>query len=131
MKELISARSAGIIVIILLVGLLILHTFILAGIISFKIVWGGNIEYKQDMIKLEIVALITTFLFLVVTLIKLKLLKKNLKSRLSNLSVWIMFIYFTLNIIGNILAKTGAERQIFIPISIILALFSLRLALEK
>jgi hypothetical protein len=131
MKKLLSARTAGIVVILLLLGLLILHAFVLAGVISFNLVWGGNIEYRQDMIKLEIFALITTLLFLLITFYKLALLSKKRNSKLINLAVWIMFVYFTLNIITNIAAKTGAERHLFIPVSIVLALFSFRLNLEK
>lgn len=131
MKNLISASAAGTVVLILLAGLLLLHIFILAGVISFDLVWGGNIEYKHEMIRLEIFALVTTVLFILITSYKLKYLKYKRNSKLINLGIWIMFIYFTLNIVGNILAKTGAERQIFIPVSILLSLFSFRLVLEK
>lgn len=131
MKKLISVKVAGMVILVLLSGLLLLHVFILAGIISFDLVWGGNIEYKYEMIRLEIVALITTILFMIVTIYKLKFLKQKKNSKLINIGAWIMFSYFTLNVVGNILAKTGAERQIFIPISILLSVFSFRMALKK
>jgi hypothetical protein len=131
MIKIVSAKTAGTVILILLAGLLILHIFILAGILSFDLVWGGNIEFKSDMIKLELVALITTLLFLMTTTYKLKYLRKEMNSNIINIGIWIMFIYFTLNIVGNLVAKTGGERMIFTPVSILLSLFSLRLALEK
>jgi len=131
MRRLISAKTAGIIVLLLLLGLLILHIFILMGIISFDLVWGGNIETRAAMINLEVVALITTSLFLLITIYQIKFLYKKIHSRLINIAIWIMFVYFTLNIIGNLAANTGAERMIFTPATILLSLFPLRLALAK
>lgn len=131
MKMIISAKTAGTSILILLAGLLLLHIFILAGIVSFELVWGGNISDKNEMISLEIFALLTTFLFGVITLLKLKNITKGKQSRIINMGVWIMFAYFTVNIIGNFLARSNEERLIFIPVSIILAILSFSLAITR
>lgn len=47
-----------------------------------------------------------------------------------NLAFWILFVLFLLNTFGNIFAKTTFEK-FFAVITFVLAILSLRLALEK
>ena len=55
---------------------------------------------------------------------------KTLK-KISDVLIWIMVVYFAFMIFGNLIAKTLTEKVIFIPLSFIMFISSLRLAIEK
>jgi len=131
MKKFIKAKLAGMLMLILLLALLLMHIAILAGILPFNIVWGGNFEFGTEMLKMEIFALFITILFIITTYLKLKAIKTHRNAKMINIGLWIMFFYFTLNIIGNLLSKTPTEMMIFIPLTVLLSLLTLRLIIES
>jgi len=60
------------------------------------------------------------------------LYKKYLSEKTTGkIIVWILFIIFSFNIVGNILAKTLFEKIIFTPVTLCLSLLMLRIALTK
>lgn len=115
-----------------ILGLLALfHILILLGVLPNTFVWGAKTTNASEIAKLETVALIMSLLFLPFFLLKKYLMNKGSSQKLINIFMWIMFIWFTFNIVGNILSLSTIEKVIFIPVSIILSLASLRLAIEK
>ena len=44
-------------------------------------------------------------------------------------AMWITFAYLALNVVGNLASSSALEQAIFTPVSIVLALATLRLAL--
>jgi hypothetical protein len=45
--------------------------------------------------------------------------------------VWIIFVFLLLNTLGNLASGVSAENFVFAPITLVLALCALRLAIEK
>lgn len=131
MKKLISFKLAGDISIIILVLLIVFHILILIGIIPHTIVWGGRIEGGASLIKFELFGLATSFLFLFIILAKVEYLKLKKFRKIINIAVWIVLVWFLLNILGNLLSTASLEKLIFTPISIILSFSVFRLAIEK
>ncbi len=131
MKKFISPQFAVNVSIVLLVLLLIMHILIILKILPSDFVWAGQIMDDATLFKLELIALATTALFLVVFIVKRFVLKEKKSQRFINIVLWIMFLWFLLNIVGNMQSATSIEKILFIPISAVLALMSLRLALEK
>ena len=131
MKNLISFKLAGNLAVTIIVLLIIFHILLLLGIVPSDIVWGGKTTDETTILKLEIFSLITSFIFLVVIFAKLRQ-SINMKFRkVTNIAVWIIFGYFTLNIIGNLASGVTIEKLIFTPITIILSILLFRLAIEK
>ena len=58
-------------------------------------------------------------------------MKHDKSQKIINVFLWLIFIWFLFNIIGNVLSASTLEKILFIPLSSILSLMSLRLALEK
>jgi uncharacterized membrane protein YhdT len=50
---------------------------------------------------------------------------------IATVGVWIVFAYLLLNTVGNLVSAVSFENLIFAPITLILALCALRLAIEK
>ena len=131
MKKLISVKLAGNISIVLMVLLIIFHILIMIGIVPHDIVWGGQIKDDVSLMKFEIFALVISFLFLVIVLVKIDYLKFRKFRKITNIAVWIIFVFFLLNTVGNLASGVTLEKLIFTPITIILSVLIFRLAIEK
>ena len=131
MKKFISVKLAGNIVIVLMVLMIILHMLIMLRIVPYDIVWGGQIKNDASLMKLEVFALVTLFIFLAIILVKVDYLKFTKFKKITNIAVWIMFVYFLLNTVLNLASGVTLEKLIFTPITIILFVLIFRLAIEK
>lgn len=132
MKKIISGKLAGTILIVVMTLFAILHLLILLKFIPSDIVWGGQIKNGSfSMVTMETIALIVTLIFILIIAAKTGLIKTRKFGKLIQVSVWIIFVYFILNTIGNIASGDPVEKWIFAPVTVILTLCALRLAIEK
>ena len=130
MRKLISAKLAGNIILIVLALLGIFHLLLILGIVPQTIAWGGQTDESSDnIVVLELVAFVVLLFFALIVAIKIGYVK--LKLNFVNVGLWVMFVYFVLNAVGNLASTNLMETIIFTPVTIILALLSLRLAIEK
>jgi len=132
MKTLISARMAGNILLIALGLLTIFHILVLLNVVSPDIVWGGQASNtKVSLLTLEIVALLVTALMAVIIAAKIGYIQAGRFKVAVNIGIWIVVAYLLLNMLGNLASGVSAEGFIFAPITLILALFALRLAIKE
>ena len=121
---------------LLIFGLFLLfHLSIILGIVILDFVpvdflWGGRMETKEQLLGFEIFSLFIMALCFFTVLIRSDKVKFHKLMRAAVIALWVLFILFLLNTIGNIFAKTAFEKFLAIPTGI-LALLCLRLALEK
>ena len=132
MEALISARMAGNILLISLGLLTIFHILVLLNIVSPDIVWGGQAGNTEvSLLTLEIVALLVTALMAVIIAAKIGYIQAGRFKVAVNIGIWIVVAYLLLNMLGNLASGVSAESFIFAPITLILALFALRLAIKE
>jgi hypothetical protein len=132
MKKLISATLAGNILLIFLGLLVIFHILVLFRIVPSDILWGGQIETTSaNFIVLEVIALFVTLIFAVIIAAKTGYIMVDRFKKAIAIGVWIIFAYLVLNTLGNLASGVGAENLIFAPLTLVLAFFALRLAIEK
>lgn len=132
MKALISARMAGNILLISLGLLTIFHILILLNVVSPDIVWGGQAGNTEvSLLTLEIIALLVTALMAVIIAAKIGYIQAGRFKVAVNIGIWIVVAYLLLNMLGNLASGVSAENFIFAPITLILALFALRLAIKE
>jgi len=132
MKALISARMAGNILLISLGLLTIFHILILLNVVSPDIVWGGQAGNTEvSLLTLEIIALLVTALMAVIIAAKIGYIQAGRFKVAVNIGIWIVVAYLLLNMLGNLASGVSAESFIFAPITLILALFALRLAIKE
>jgi hypothetical protein len=111
--------------------LFIFHILVLLGIFPADIVWGGQIRGVQaNLITLETVALVVTSLFMIIIAAKLGYIQAGRLSGLVNFGVWLIFAFLLLNTLGNLASGVTFESLFAAPLTILLALCALRLALE-
>lgn len=132
MKKFITVKLAGNLLLIVLVMLVIFHILILLKIIPPGIVWGGQANGSPGrLFYLELISLIVTLLFIVIVAVKLNYLRLPRLRKAANIGLWVMFVYFILNTIGNLASDVTMEKVVFTPITLILAILAFRLAIEK
>jgi len=110
---------------------LIFHLLILTGLIPYSMVWGGRVNSQSQMIVFETVSIVVNAFFLLVVLLKSGFFKVQLPEKIANAILWVMVVVFLLNTVGNLLSTHSLEKTIFTPVTLLLAVFSLMLVLNK
>jgi hypothetical protein len=132
MKKLISTKLAGNILLFSLGLLFVFHVLVLLKIIPATIVWGGQIKgVPANFVTLETVALLVTGLFILIVAAKTGYIQVEKLSGAVTIGVWLICIDLLLNTLGNLASGVSFEKLLLAPITIILALCALRLALER
>jgi hypothetical protein len=132
MKKVISAKSAGIIILIIFGFLIVFHFLVLFHLLPSTMVWGGQMKTSPSNLRtLEIISLIVTAVFATIIAAKINLVKAVRFAKAINVLLWIIFAYLLLNTLGNLVSSSSLEKLVFTPISIVTALLVLRLAIEK
>jgi drug/metabolite transporter (DMT)-like permease len=94
----------------LLLGLLLFHISIIAKIIPYDIVWGGRLKSDSQMFTMEIVSILVTAILIFVLLIRRRYMNQVLPPKIVQISLWVFFVYFIINSIGNLLAESLLEK---------------------
>ena len=132
MKRLMSANLAGNILLVFMGWLVIFHILVLLNVVPASIIWGGQIEDTSNaFIALELISLLLTLAFAIIIAAKIGYLQAGNFQKIVNIGVWVIFAYLILNTIGNLASGVAAENWFFAPLTLILAFFALRLAIEK
>lgn len=100
---------------------IIFHLGILLRFIPYGIAWGGRLKNDQDMYIFECVSIGVILILIFTLLLKGKYLKPQVNNRILNFILWIYFVIFVLNTLGNVLAKTNFEK-IFSIVTLISAI---------
>lgn len=117
--------------IVILTIFLIFHFLVLFRIIPYTIVWGGRLKTDKEMYRLESVSILLNFFFLLVIVAYSKVLPISINKSVMTTILWIMTALFAVNTLGNIASKNKLEKTLFVPLTILLTIFSLILALQN
>jgi hypothetical protein len=132
LREKISVKLSASVLLISLSALTVLHGLILIGLVPANIVWGGQInDTASNVLRLELVALVLTLAFVLIVAAKVGIIKPGKYKRLTGAGTWVFFTYLIVNSVVNLAAGAAAERFVFAPITLIMAVFAFRLALEN
>jgi hypothetical protein len=130
MNKLITEKLASNIVISVLSLFVVFHVLVLTGFIPYNIVSGGRIKNNSQLLRFEIISIALNLLMLVVVLMKAKVFDVVINQKVITISLWVMAAFFILNTIGNLLSISDFERFVFTPLTIMLSVFCLKLALS-
>lgn len=130
MKRHISEKFAANALLIIFILVMLFHALVLIGVIPFDMVWGGRLKSKDEMIPFEITSIALNSVMLGIVMMQAGLVKVNVKPIVLKVAFWCMFVIFAINTVGNIFSNNELERLIFTPLTLLLAVFSLRLAIK-
>lgn len=114
----------------LLWAAILFHFCILIQIIPYHIAWGGRLQNDTEMYFFESCSILVNAFLSWILLMKGRFLKYRLPGRGINIILWIFFVVFTLNTIGNLFAKTDFEK-VFAAITGLLALLTWKVIMQK
>ncbi len=130
MIKLLSKKFAGTILIASLIFLMFFHLLVVFNVLPGDIVWGGTVD-ENSVVKYELIALFITSFLLFIAIVKAGYINNTLLKKTANIFIWLMVVYFAFMIFGNLIAKSIIEKSVFIPLSALMFISSLRLAIEK
>ncbi|GAB3194317.1 hypothetical protein ABID22_000258 [Pontibacter aydingkolensis] len=110
---------------------IVFHFTVLLGIVPFELVWGGRLRTHSQMLSFEAASIAINLAMLAVVAIHSGVLKIRVNRKVIRVALWAMFILFLLNTVGNLLSENQAEKMVFTPVTFLLSVFSLRLAVSK
>ena len=132
MRKLISAKLAGNVLLAAFGLLAVFHVLVLLRVVPADIVWGGQIGSSvANLFMLEMIALVSTILFAVVVAAKMEYIHAVKYSKAITIGMWFIFAYLLLNLVGNLASGVSFENLVFAPLTLLMAVLALRLAIEK
>jgi hypothetical protein len=107
---------------ILLISLVIFfHLAIVFQFIPYTIAWGGRINSLQEMYVFEFFSIVINLFLIAVLMMRGNYIKHFFSQKIVTRILWIYFLIFCLNTLGNLFAKTNLEKSF----SVLTLLFSL------
>ncbi|MDH4472745.1 MAG: hypothetical protein QE487_09055 [Fluviicola sp.] len=86
------------------------HISILMKIVPYEITWGGKLKTDNEMYVFEIISILINSFFIFMLLLKGDYIKSFFSKKSVSIILWIFFVIFVLNTIGNLFAKTTFEK---------------------
>lgn len=123
--EVFASRS----LIVIFAATIVFHLFVLGGIIPFDMVWGGRLQTADEMRSFEIISIVLNILMMIVVAMRSNLIPIAHNTTIVRVLLWMMTGLFLLNTIGNLASINETEKLIFTPITFVLSILCLRLAL--
>jgi hypothetical protein len=131
MRKIISEKAAATGLVLVLALFVLFHLLVITGIIPYTIIWGGRFNNHSQMLGFETVSVAITLGMLAIAAMRGGCIKTIIKPGLMRVLMWVMFAMFLLNTLGNLASENMFEKAAFTPVTLILAFFSLRLALGR
>ena len=114
----------------MLAAVVVFHLLVILKIIPYTIVWGSRLTNDQAMYRFEALSLSINLLFLWIGLVKAGWLAEWWPPITTTIALWAMAALFTLNTLGNLVSKNRFEKLVFTPLTVILAVSCVILALN-
>jgi len=105
-----SPKTAIKIMLWMLVVVILFHLSIILKIVPYEITWGGRLKNDSQMYAFETISILINLFLCCILLIKGKYIEEFVPMKIIDISLWIFFVLFGLNTVGNILAKTNFEK---------------------
>ena len=131
MWNLIGVSAAGNILLVLFGMLFVFHLLVLTGVIPYNIVWAGKIANKTDLIKMETISFLVLILASLVITLRMEYLRLGISPSITRIGIWILFVFFVLNTLGNLTAVNPIEKYGFGLLTILISILLLKLAIGQ
>ncbi len=128
-RKIVNRKFASITSILILLIIIVFHLLVLIGVFPYEIVWGGKLQSKFQMFVFEAISIVINLIIILIILIREKFVR-HVTPKVGLIGIWIVFGVFVLNTIGNLFATEDLERYIFTPVTLLLSIFILRLAVK-
>jgi membrane protease YdiL (CAAX protease family) len=104
---------------------ILFHLLIIIEMVPYKMAWGGKLQTDGQMYVFEGFTILINLFLLFTLLIKGRYIKPQLSERTIKIVLWVYFLLFVLNTIGNLFAQSNLEKLFALLTSIFAALILL------
>jgi hypothetical protein len=129
-RKMISERFADLALAVIFSLILLFHLLAIAGLVPIDMIWGGRLKTQGELYVFESISIVLNALMLWIVIIRMNYFKFSINPKVIRVVLWLMFLLFLVNTLGNLMAFNNLETYIFTPITFILALLSFRLAIK-
>lgn len=130
MRKIIPFKAAVTITVVITLLVTIFNVLVLIGLIPYDMVWGGRIKTSEEMVVFELISILINLVTIFIVLVKAKRILPTW-AKVGNVAAWFLPILFFLGIIGNLASTSAIERALFVPLTALLFLLTLRIAMTK
>ena len=103
-------KKVALIIMFFILGIvLIFHFLILTNQIPYEKVWAGKLNSIEEMKSFETISIILNIFMLTILIVKYKQLKRKIKNKAVDILIWAFAVFFALNTLGNLFAKSTTE----------------------
>jgi len=96
--------------IVISVLVIVFHALILVSIIPYEIAWGGRLKTAEEMYVFETLSILITAFFIFILVQKGGYMPTCIRPKIVSAILWVFFMLFVLNTIGNLFAETNFEK---------------------
>jgi cytochrome c oxidase assembly factor CtaG len=115
----------------IIIGMMVLQLLLALGLPIAEISWGGKFQGRLPN-KLRVASFLSigVLLFAGLSMLeKSKVLTTYNNPTVATISVWIFLLFFCINTLGNFMSQSKLEKHVMTPISFILSLLFLIVAI--
>ena len=103
-------KKVALIIMFFILGIvLIFHFLILTNQIPYEKVWAGKLNSIEEMKSFETISILLNIFMLMILIVKYKQLKRKIKNKTVDILIWGFAVFFALNTLGNLFAKSTTE----------------------
>lgn len=103
-------KKVALIILFFILGIvLIFHFLILTNQIPYEKVWAGKLNSIEEMKSFETISILLNIFMLTILIVKYKQLKRKIKNKAIDILIWAFAVFFALNTLGNLFAKSTTE----------------------
>lgn len=95
-------------------ALIIFHTGVIMGWVPENVVWGGRDYEDHQILILQGVSMFVTLFLIFILLIEGGYFRQIISPKITRIVLWVFFVYFLLNTVGNFLSQTIFEKSMAI-----------------
>jgi len=106
-----SPKTAIKLMLWMVVVVILFHLSIVLKIVPYEITWGGRLKGDTQMYAFETLSILINLFLCAILLIKGKYIRAFIPMQKINITLWIFFVLFGLNTVGNMFAKTNFEKK--------------------
>ena len=130
MESLFNPNLVGNVLLTLLSLLVVFHLLVITGIIPHGIIWAGKINSRAQLVRMESISLVVLALAILLVALRMEYLTFLKYPAVVNGGMWVLFVFFLLNTLGNLTAKSPIEKYGFGTLTILMSLCCLVLAIN-
>lgn len=122
---------AAILLTLILIGLGIFQTLLILGFPIGKLAWGGYHKVLPTSLRIaSVISILIYTLIALVALDKAEIISFFTNDSVVNTGIWVVTVYFGLGIFVNGISRSKPERIVMTPLTLVLFLLSLMVAIN-